>query len=102
MGQTQNPRHVTTANFGGRLANLAVELDGFFNNEDTRLGPFAFEHERSRGAGKRASDDYDVEFEIHRNRENGRGQSETQSVPELASGHLMIEPRAFNVERYQE
>lgn len=67
MGQAQDPCHVTTAHFGGRFPDLAVELACFFDDEHARLGPFAFEHERCRGAGKSAADDYDVAFETHRN-----------------------------------
>ena len=72
MGQTQNARHVTTAHLCGRFAHLAIELGIFFNHENARFGPFALEHERGRSAGKRAADDYDVVFEIHRNWEIGR------------------------------
>ena len=71
MGQAQNPCHVTTAHFGSRFADFAVELDCFFDDENPRLGPFAFEHERGRGTGKGAADDYDIVLEIHRNEDNG-------------------------------
>ena len=81
MRQTQNPRHVATAHFSSRFPDLAVELSRFFDDKDPRFRPFSFEHEGRRGAGKGAADDYDVVFEIHRNRENERCQPETQSVP---------------------
>ena len=72
MGQTQNARHVTTAHLGRRFAHLPIELGSFFNDENARFRPFAFEHQCGRGAGKRAADDYDVVFEIHRNWKSGR------------------------------
>ena len=80
MGQTQDPRHIATAHFRGRFPDLAIELNCFFDDKDARFRRFAFEHERRRRAGKGAADDHNVVFEIHRNRENGRCQSETQSV----------------------
>jgi hypothetical protein len=73
MGQPQNSCHVTTAHFGSRFSNLAVKLSRFFGDQHTRLRPFSFEHERCRSTGKRAPDDCDIVFEIHRNPENGRG-----------------------------
>ena len=72
MGQPQNSCHVTTAHFGSRFPNFAVELGCFFDDQDARFGPFPFEHERGRSARKRAADDYDIVFEIHRHPENGR------------------------------
>ena len=66
MGQAQNARHVTTAHLGSRFAYFSIKLSCFFDDEDARFGPFAFQHERGRSAGKCAADDYDVVFEIHR------------------------------------
>ena len=63
-------RHVTTAHFGSRFPDFAIELGRFFDDENARFRPFPFEHERGRGAGKRAADDHDIVFEIHRNPEN--------------------------------
>jgi hypothetical protein len=60
VGKTQNPDHVTTAHFCGGFADLAIELGCFFDDQNTRFGSFAFEHERRRRAGKSATDDYDV------------------------------------------
>jgi len=68
VGQAQNTRHITTAHFGRRFSNLAIELSGFFDDEHACLGPFAFQDKRRRGAGKRAANDHDVVFEIHRSR----------------------------------
>ncbi len=65
MRQTQNPRHVATAHLGRRFAHLAIECSGFFDDQDTRFGVFAFQHERGCRAGKRAPDDHDVVIEIH-------------------------------------
>src|SRR4029434_833723 len=68
MGQAQDAGHVTTAHFGSRFPDLAVELDCFFDDKDARFRAFPFEHERGSSAGKRAADDYDVIFEIHRSK----------------------------------
>ena len=65
MGEAQNPRHITTAHFGSRFTDLAIELSRLFDDEDARLEPFSFEHERGCGAGKCSADDYDVIFKIH-------------------------------------
>ena len=81
MGQAENARHIATAHLGGGLADFAVKLRCFFDNEHPRIWPFPFEHKRGRGTGKRAPDDHDIVFEVHRNPENGLCQSQTQSVP---------------------
>ena len=60
VGKTQNPGHVTTAHFCGGFADLTIERSCLFDEEDARFGSFAFEHERRRGAGERATDDHDV------------------------------------------
>ena len=60
VGKTQNPGHVTTAHFCGGFADLAIELGCLFDDQDARFGSFAFEHERRRRAGERATDDHDV------------------------------------------
>ena len=71
VGQAQNSGHITTAHFGSRFTDFAIELGRFFDDEDARFGPFAFEHERGCGAGKRAADDHDIVFDLHGNPENG-------------------------------
>ena len=81
MGQTQNFCHITTAHLGSRFTDFAIELGRFFDNEHPHIWPFPFEHKRGRGTGKRAPDDHDIVFEVHRNPENGLCQSQTQSVP---------------------
>ena len=50
MGETQNPGHVTTAHFRGRFTDFAIELVRFFDDQDPRLGSFAFKHQRCRRA----------------------------------------------------
>ncbi len=66
MGQTQNSGHVTTAHLGTRFADFAVELRVFLDDQDARFGSLALQHKRRCRAGKRAADDYDIVFEIHR------------------------------------
>ena|SRR5215469_13411471 len=65
MGQTQNTGHVATAHFGSRFADFAVELRVFFDDQDARFRSLVLQHKRGCGAGKGATDDYDVVFEIH-------------------------------------
>src|SRR5205814_865670 len=67
MGETQNPRHVTTAYFCGRFANLAIKLRIFFDDQDACLGSFAFQHQCRRRAGKRAANDHDIVIELDGN-----------------------------------
>ena len=66
MRQTQDPGHVATAHLSSRFAHLPIERSSLFDNQDTRFGAFAFQHEGRRRAGKRATDDHDVVIEIHR------------------------------------
>ena len=66
MRQAQNARHIATAHFGGRFAHLAIERSRLFDDQDTRFGMFALQHEGRYRAGKRAPDDHDVVIEIHR------------------------------------
>src|SRR5262249_41292178 len=68
MRQTQDPSHIATAHLGSRFAHLAIERSSFFDDQDTRFGVFALQHEGRCRAGKRASDDHDVVIEIHRSK----------------------------------
>ena len=68
MRQTQDPRHIATAHLGGRFAHLAIERSPLFDDQDTRFGAFALQHEGRCRAGKRAPDDHDVVIEIHRSK----------------------------------
>ena len=60
MGETQKPGHVTTAHFRRRFTDFAIELVRFFDDQDPRLGSFAFKHQGGRRARKRAADDRDI------------------------------------------
>ena len=66
MGQTQNTGHVAAAHLRSRFADFAVELRVFFDDQDARVGSFALQHKRRGRSRKRATDDYDFVFEIHR------------------------------------
>src|SRR5205823_13029671 len=57
MSQPENPRHVTTADLGGGLAHLAIELRRLFDNQNTGIWRATFQHQRRGGARKRAADD---------------------------------------------
>src|ERR1043166_8516519 len=65
MGQTQNAGHVTTAHLGGRFAHFAVELGVFFDDQDSRFRSLPLQNKRGCRAGKCATNDYDIVFEIH-------------------------------------
>src|SRR5499427_5265931 len=66
MRQTQDPGHIATAHLRSRFAHLAVEGSSLLDDQDTRFGAFALQHEGRCRAGKRATDDHDVVIEIHR------------------------------------
>src|SRR6478672_5035415 len=57
MSQSEDPRHVATADLGGRFAHFAIELRRLLDDEDSGVRTATFEHERCRGAGKRAAND---------------------------------------------
>ena len=56
MSETENARHVTTAQLGRRFADFAIELRRLFDDQNARVRPPALEHERGGRAGKRAAD----------------------------------------------
>ncbi len=66
--QAEDPRHVTAADLGGRFAHLAIELARFLDDEDARAGLLALDHERRRGAGKRAANHYCIIVALHGSR----------------------------------
>jgi len=80
MRQTQDPGHIATAHLSRRFAHFAIECRGFFDDQDTRFGMFALQHEGRYRAGTRAPDDHDVVIEIHRSKRMA-------SIP-LQSKHL--------------
>ena len=57
MRQSEDPRHVATADLGGRFAHFAIELRRLLDDEDSGVRTATFEHERCRSARKRAADD---------------------------------------------
>jgi len=57
MSQSEDPRHVATADLGGRFAHFAIELGRLLDNQNSGVRTATFEHERCRCAGKRAADD---------------------------------------------
>src|SRR5438132_3574213 len=78
MSQPENPRHVTTADLGGGLAHLAIELRRLFDNQDTGIRRATFQHQRRGGAGKRAPDDDHIV--IHGEENDARSRWERQLV----------------------
>src|SRR5207248_1267118 len=54
MSQSEDPRHVATADLGGRFAHFAIELGRLLDNQNSGVRTATFEHERCRCAGKRA------------------------------------------------
>src|SRR5438094_8281469 len=91
MGETQNPGHITTADFCGRFADLAIERGCLFDDKDARFGSFAFEHERRRRAGKRAANDYDIVIEVHRSRNN--------ALPASKGNYIRVGSLIYHVRR---
>ena len=77
MGQAENARHVTTADFSGGLADFSVELRCFFDDEHTRIGPATFQHQRGGGAAERPADKCYVV--IHREENDARSEVERQT-----------------------
>ena len=77
MGQAENARHVATTDLSGGLADFAIELRCFFDDEHARLGPATFQHQRGRGAGKRATDDRHLV--IHGEENDARSEGERQT-----------------------
>jgi hypothetical protein len=57
MSQSEDPRHVATADLGGRFAYFAIELGRLLDNQNSGVRTATFEHERCRSARKRAADD---------------------------------------------
>src|SRR5437868_14220540 len=79
MSQSENPCHVTTADLGGRFAHLAIELGRLLDDQNPGVRTAPFEHERSRGAGKRAADDRHIV--IHGEENDARARGERQLGP---------------------
>ena len=77
MGQAENARHVATANLGGGLADFAVKLRCFFDDEHARVGPATFQHQRGRGAGNCATDNGHII--MHREENDARSEGERQT-----------------------
>ncbi len=93
MSQTQDPRHIATAHLGGRFAYLAIERSPFFDDQHTRFGVFAFQHEGRCRAGKRAPDDHDVVIEIHRSKRMASMPPQSKNVEDADSPFYEPLPR---------
>ena len=78
VSETENARHVTTAQLGRRFADFAIELRGFFDDQNACVRPLALEHERGGSAGKRAADNDHVIIMLHRSANDGVALCETQ------------------------
>ena len=74
MRQTQNPRHVATADFGGRFAHFAIELSRLLDNQNSGVRTATLEHERCRSARKRAADDRHIVIHGEENDARSRGE----------------------------
>src|SRR5205823_13378529 len=57
MSQSEDPRHIATADLGGRFAHFAIKLGCLLDNQDSGVRTATFEHHRRRGAGKGTADD---------------------------------------------
>jgi hypothetical protein len=87
MGQAENTRHVATADLGGGLADFAVELRCFFDDEHARVRPATLQDPRGRGAGKRATDDCHIV--IHGEENDACSQAERQLGP-MPDGQIRV------------
>ena len=65
MGETQNPRHVTTAHFRGRFTDFAIERSVLLDDQHAGGRVLAFDERRRRCAGKCAADDHDIVNRFH-------------------------------------
>jgi len=74
MRQSEDPRHVATADLGGRFAHFAIELRRLLDDEDSGVRTATFEHERCRGAGKRAANDRYIVIHGEENDARSRGE----------------------------
>ena len=93
MRQTQDPRHIAAAHLGGRFAHLAIERSPLFDDQDTRFGAFALQHEGRCRAGKRAPDDHDVVIEIHPSKRMAFIPLQSKSVSDADNSLCELLPR---------
>src|SRR5437868_5142048 len=82
MGQAENARHIATAHLGGGLADFAVKLRCFFDNEHPRIGPATFQNQSGRGARKRATDDCHIVIHGEDNEERPRWERHFRPMPD--------------------
>ena len=74
MSQSQDPRHVAATDLGGRFAHLAIERGRLLDNQDPGVRTATFEHDRCRGAGKRAANDRYIVIHGEENDARSRGE----------------------------
>ena len=74
MSQSEDPRHVATADLGGRFAHFAIELGRLLDNQNSGVRTATFEHERCRSARKRAADDRHIVIHGEENDARSRGE----------------------------
>src|SRR6266480_210580 len=87
MSQPENPRHVTTADLGGRFAYFSIELGRLLDNHDSGLRTATFEHHGCRGARKRAADDRHIVIHGEENDAGDRCERQFPADPTTKSGH---------------
>ena len=93
MRQSEDPRHVATADLGGRFAHFAIELRRLLDDEDSGVRTATFEHERCRGAGKRAANDRYIV--IHGEENDARSRGERQLARFDAKWTIHFSTRTF-------
>jgi hypothetical protein len=87
MGQSEDPCHVATTDLGGRFAHLAIELGRLLDDQDPGVRTATFEHDRCRGAGKRAADD---RYIVIHGEENDAGECCERQFPAGLTTHPVI------------
>ena len=77
VGQAENARHVATADLGSGLADFAIELRCFFDDEHARIRLATFQHQRGGGTGEGPTDNCHVV--IHGEENDARSRWERQT-----------------------
>ena len=86
MSQPENPRHVTTADLGGRFAYFSIELGRLLDNQDSGVRAATFEHHGCRGTGKGAADDRNIVIHEEENDAGDRRERQFSADATINSG----------------
>jgi len=97
MGQAENARHVATAHLSGGLADFAIELRCFFDDEHARIRLATFQHQRGGGTGEGPTDNCHVVIHGEENDARSRWERQLGPMPDgedpTRTGHLSCSGR---------